>query len=76
MTCMNDPKRSGQLCYASSSHFSCLQSAPSDATPLNIVDFLPQQTPNPELSRFLNNPALGRAPCSWEGFAGRCKALS
>ena len=34
-------------------------------TPLNIVDFLPQQTPNPALPTVLNNPALRKRlfPC-------------
>lgn len=40
---------------------SLLQST-SGGAPLNIVDFLPQQTPNPALPTVLNNPALGGLP--------------
>ena len=76
VTFVKDPERPGRLRYTSSScSCSCLQSPSGDATPLNIVDFLPPQTPNPELSRFLNNPALGTVSCSWKDSAGRYKAL-
>ena len=37
--------------------------AAGDAGPLNIVDFLPRQTPNPALPTVLNNPALGEPYC-------------
>ena len=40
---------------------SLLQST-SGGAPLNIVDFLPQQTPNPALPTVFNNPALGGLP--------------
>ena len=46
------------------------QSTPAgNAAPLNIVDFLPRQTPNPALPTLLNNPALGEplSPISEQG---------